>query len=123
MQGINYAKNLPTNYTNYQWQQDFQELKNEIKPSRFKYMSVGAINTLPHQRYKGKTQYQCYCDFINGILKSIRAGQKDYCFYVYHVEDLLKYEHDRLNVVWLDNEKCFCVSLNQFGKIGKEVKL
>lgn len=113
VQIINYAKNLPTNYTNYQWQQDFQELKNEIKPSGFKYMSVGVTTTLPYQKYQGKTQYQCYCDFINGILKSIRAGKKDYCFYVYHVKDLLQYEHDRLSVVWLNNEQCFQVSLKK----------
>ena len=64
-----------------------------------------------NRAYYGKTQYQYYCDFINGILKNIRRGEVDYCFYVYQIEELLKYEHDNLCAKYLDDDECFQVSL------------
>jgi hypothetical protein len=60
--------------------------------------------------YHGKTQYQQYCSFINNILRNIRRGEIDYCFYIYQVAELLKYE-ERLKVVWLQPEGCFRLSL------------
>ena len=63
--------------------------------------------------YHGKTQYQCYCDFINDVLNSIRRGKPDYCYYIYQIAELLKYEHDRLQAVWLEEERCFKLSLNK----------
>ena len=62
--------------------------------------------------YYGKSQYQYYCDFINDILSQIRKGKIDYCFYIYQIADLLKYEHDYLNATWLEKESCFRVSIN-----------
>lgn len=60
--------------------------------------------------YHGKAQYQQYCSFINNILRNIRRGEIDYCFYIYQVAELLKYE-ERLKVVWLQPEGCFRLSL------------
>lgn len=60
--------------------------------------------------YHGKTQYQQYCSFINNILRAIRRGEIDYCFYIYQIQDLLKYE-ERLKAVWLQSEGCFRLSL------------
>lgn len=63
--------------------------------------------------YHGKTQYQCYCSFINSILSNLRSGGVDYCFYIYQISELLKYEHDRLQADWLQDEKCFELRLNK----------
>lgn len=103
----------PKDYTDSQWQQDFIKIKAVVKPSLFKNMKV-----IPEPRnfsgtYHGKTQYQYYCDFINYILSGIRRGKPDYCFYIYQIAELLKYEHDRLQAVWLEEERCFKLSLNK----------
>ena len=102
----------PKGYTNSQWQLDFAEMKSRIKQGSTTLMPTirEATKTL-YQEYHGKTQYQRYCDFINDTLKSIRKGHIDYCFYIYQIEELLKYEHDKLKVDWLETERCFRVFL------------
>lgn len=103
----------PKDYTDSQWQQDLIRIRAVVQPSSFKKMRV-----IPEPRnfvgtYHGKTQYQCYCDFINDVLNSIRRGKPDYCYYIYQIAELLKYEHDRLQAVWLEEERCFKLSLNK----------
>lgn len=103
----------PKDYTDSQWQQDLIRIRAVVQPSSFKKMRV-----IPKPRnfvgtYHGKTQYQCYCDFINDVLNSIRRGKPDYCYYIYQIAELLKYEHDRLQAVWLEEERCFELSLNK----------
>lgn len=34
-------------------------------------------------------------------------------FYIYQIAELLKYEHDGLQAVWLEEERCFKLSLNK----------
>lgn len=100
-------------YSDSQWQLDFLDLKSKIKPCGFNMMpNVREVSETIYQKYHGKTQYQRYCDFINSILKNIRAGHIDYCFYIYQIAELLKYEHRNLNVTWLETERCFRVFLN-----------
>ena len=33
-----------------------------------------------------------YITFINSVLKSIRSGETDYCFYTYQIAELLRFE-------------------------------
>lgn len=61
--------------------------------------------------YHGDTQYQYYCRYINDILWSIRHGKVDYCYYIYQIAELLRFEHDRLQAVYLEQEHCFRLSL------------
>lgn len=89
----------PSDYTNEQWQRDLAELRIRIIPSMVKNM--------PDE----PTGDQIYCEFINSILFNLRRGNIDYCFYIYHIADLLKYEHDRLQALWLEKERCFRLSL------------
>lgn len=101
----------PKDYTNSQWQQDLIRIRAVVQPSSFKKMRV-----IPEPRnfvgtYHGKTQYQCYCDFINDVLNSIRRGKPDYCYYIYQIAELLKYEQDRLQAEWLEEYRCFKISL------------
>lgn len=106
------TKKPPINYTDSQWQSDFIELKSQIKQCNLPLMpSMREASGTIYQRYHGKTQYQQYCDFINSVLKNIRDGHIDYCFYIYQIAELLKYEHDNLKVTWLEAERCFRVFL------------
>ena len=103
----------PKNYSDLQWQQDFSRIREMVQPSSLKKMNV--IQE-PHNfvgTYHGNTQYQYYCDFINDILSNIRRGEVDYCFYIYQISELLKYEHDRLQAELLPNDGCFKLSLNK----------
>ena len=100
----------PKDYTNQQWQSDFEILKQFVTPAQENEMRIIRDTSL-YGSYHGKTQYQNYCSFINNILKNIRSGEVDYCFYIYQIADLLKYEQERLEVQWLQSERCFRVSL------------
>ena len=103
----------PSDYSDWQWQQDFKRIKSIINPSQFKKMNIIPEPVNVNGTYYGKTQYQYYCEFINDILSNIRRGKTDYCFYIYQVSELLKYEHDRLQAQWLPEEKCFKLWLNK----------
>ena len=81
----------PKEYSDSQWQHDFQFIKDKIKPSRFKRMKIIPESVSSYYSYHGKTQYQCYCTFINDILDNIRNGGIDYCFFIYQISELLKY--------------------------------
>ena len=103
----------PKNYTNSQWQQDLIRIRAVVQPASFNKMKI-----IPEPRnfkgtYYGKTQYQYYCDFINDVLNSIRRGKSDYCYYIYQIAELLKYEHDRLQAEWLEEYRCFKLSLKK----------
>lgn len=100
----------PKDYTNQQWQFDFEILKQFVTPAQENEMRIIRDTSL-YGSYHGKTQYQNYCSFINNILKNIRNGEVDYCFYIYQIADLLKYEQEKLEVQWLQSERCFRVSL------------
>lgn len=100
----------PNEYTNQEWQSDFEILKQTVTPAPENKMTV-VPDTSSYGSYHGKTQYQNYCSFINNILKNIRRGEIDYCYYIYQIADLLKYEKERLEVQWLQSERCFRVSL------------
>lgn len=99
-------------YTKEDWAKDFAAMKNRTKQSAvFQRMPVIADKKRKNETYHGKTQYQYYCSFINDILQMIRKGECDYCYTFYQVEELLKYEHDRLVAEWLPNFGCFKLSL------------
>lgn len=106
------TKSPPIDYTDSQWQSDFTDLKSQIKQCNSSLMpSIREVSETIYQEYHGKTQYQRYCDFINSVLKNIRCGHIDYCFYIYQIAELLRYEHDNLKVTWLEAERCFRVFL------------
>lgn len=92
----------------------FQRRERRMK-SRFAEPRVNGV--VEKSEHHGDTSYMMYCRFINGILQTIRGTanempQHDYCFYPYHIADLLRYEHDRLRTLWLEDEQCFEVWLD-----------
>ena len=65
----------------------------------------------PDRIYFGKSEYQSHCDFINSILSNIRKGESDYCYYIYQIAELLQFEQENLEAIWLEEDCAFCVSL------------
>ena len=106
------------NMTNDEWQTYFRALKMLVEQKRLRRIEDATLLYSDKKysenlgdAYYGDTIWQCYCQFINGILSFIRAGEEDYCFYIYQISELLKYEHDRLQTEWLPEPKCFRVWL------------
>lgn len=109
--------------TDGQWQEYFSIMKQMTEQGDEKRMklSTAGITINEHSvngqsEYHGETSYVYYCQFINSVLATIRGNASmppshDYCFYIYQIADLLHFEHDRLNVVWLERDKCFEVWL------------
>lgn len=112
MEVITEKTGRPSNdYTNTQWQEDFARIKASVLPVDSKRMKTVYDGQIFSSTYHGKTQYQYYCCFINDILENIRHGNTDYCFAVYQIADLLKYEHDRLQAKWSKRYHCFFLTL------------
>lgn len=112
-----FTKRAYIDMTDAEWQSYFNELRDDIEPSCARRMkvsyspSVNGITDNTYFAYCGETQWQYYCKFINSILSAIRKGERDYCYHIYQIKDLLRFEHDRLSVIWLPRHQCFEVSL------------
>lgn len=107
--------------TDETWQKEFEIRKLFITPYDKKVQKLGgrfskesARGTAENCRtYDGCTNWQSYCTFINDILRNIRAGQVDYCYYIYQIMDLAKLHFHDLKTkycdgyweVWLDSSK------------------
>lgn len=104
--------------TNDEWQTYFRALKMLVEQKKIRRIEDATLqysdkrhNEELASAYHGDTIWQCYCQFINGILGFIRSGEEDYCYYIYQISDLLKYEHDRLRTEWIPSLQCFRVWL------------
>lgn len=97
--------NDESDLTPSKWNKFFIQLKNLIGSSQSKVME--------HQTtiYGGDYDPESYSHYINRILFAIRRGVVDYCFRIYQVIDLMRYEHDRLQVQWNMSAQCFEVWL------------
>lgn len=110
-------KIAPVKMTDDEWQKYFEELRSNIKPYPKRYMEtsypilVNGYNGINYFAYCGDTEWQYYCKFINSVLSTIRKGEFDFCYHIYQISDLLRFEHDRLKAVWLPEHQCFEVSL------------
>lgn len=113
------AKRPPADMTDEMWQKYFSAMKLLTTQSQQRKMNTGYYSTINGHRiesqstYDGDTQWFRYCQFINSILSAIRHGQFDYCFNIYQITELLKYEHDRLRTMWMPDNQCFQVWLEQ----------
>ena len=100
--------------TDSAWQKQFYELRQVVNPSKDKNMKTSypvRVNGRCEKSNCGDTQWQNYCRFINDILKNIRLGERDYCYHIYQIKELLRFEHDKLVTEWLPEHQCFEVSL------------
>lgn len=113
------AKKPDKDMTDKEWQEYFGIMKTLTHQVKEKRMSCSTspilINGYSDNQftYQGDTQWTKYKEFINSILFAIRHGECDYCFYIYHIAELLRYEHDNLRTKWLPDDNCFQVWLNK----------
>lgn len=107
--------------TDKKWQKEFELRKLFIIPYEKnikklgKHFSkeTGKWNKETMGEYHGQTNWQEYCAYINDVLKNIRAGQVDYCYFIYQIIDLLKFHYEDLKTkycdgyweVWLEKEE------------------
>lgn len=94
--------------TNKEWQEQFQIMKLYITPHkksvsrmRGKFQRESGKQYADKQ-YDGITNRQSYCSFINDILKNIKAGSHDYCYFGYQIIDLLKFNYNNLRTKYHD---------------------
>lgn len=113
------AKNPPEEMTDEQWQKYFSAMKSLVMPVSEKKMNSARYSMTVNGRrideqsiYDGETTWYRYCQFINTILSAIRRNEKDYCYHIYQITDLLKFEHDRLRSCWMPEYQCFKVWLS-----------
>lgn len=110
-------KRIPLKMTDEEWQEYFSELRKKIKPSSEHLMKtsysiwVNGYKDISYFTYHSDTEWQYYCKFINSVLRTIRGGECDYCYHIYQISDLLRFEHDKLKTLWIPNQQCFEVSL------------
>lgn len=106
--------------TDQTWQREFMIRKLFITPFDKRIKKLGGRCSQESGRwdeesqgtYYGCTNWQSYCSFINDILKNIRKGQVDYCYYIFQIMDLLRFHYHDLRTryqdgyweVWLEKE-------------------
>lgn len=96
--------------TDKEWQEEFAIRKLYVTPYKQYHTKMGGRysqdvrkwNEDENGEYKGATNWQQYCFYINSILSSIRHGEHDYCYYKYQIMDLLKFHHDTLRTRYCD---------------------
>lgn len=103
--------------TRTQWISYFKQLRKMVDPCKSRFMVYvgdheGVTDLYGIQRtYYGDTAWHNYCKFINDVLRTIRSGKSDYCFYVYQIADLLRFENSQLRCAWEPEYECFRVWL------------
>lgn len=106
--------------TDEKWQEEFAVRKLFITPydksvkklGRHYSIESGTWNEKTRGLYYGPTNWQEICAHINDILRNIRSGQVDYCYFIYNVMELAKFHFDDLRTkycngywkVWLERE-------------------
>ena len=96
--------------TDEKWQKEFNirklfinPLPKDIKRMQGKYSKEsGSWNEETQGEYHGATNWQQYCSFINDALSTIRSGLTEYCYFIYQIDDLLKFHHDDLRTRYCD---------------------
>lgn len=87
--------------TDKKWQNEFEILKLYVTPSKKKQKVHGGKYSKDcgddfYEEYKGVTNWQSYCRYINDVMRCLRNGEREYCYFKYQIIDLLKYYHDEL---------------------------
>lgn len=89
--------------TDEKWQKEFLVRKmfitpfsKDVKKLGGKYSKESGIwNEETSGVYHGQTNWQEYCSYINDVLRTIKAGQVDYCYFIYQIMDLAKFNYGR----------------------------
>lgn len=96
--------------TDERWQKEFNIRKLFVNPfdKSIKKLGVqhskesGIWNEETQGAYCGATNWQEYCRYINDVLCNIRAGQVEYCYFIYQILDLLRFHFKDLRTRYCD---------------------
>lgn len=86
--------------TDEKWQQEFEIRKllarkhdPSVKTLKGLYSRKNSTwNEETQGTYHGETSWQQYCSFINDVLKNIKQGHFDYLYFIYQIDELLKFD-------------------------------
>jgi len=104
---LNYGRQSST-LTDKEWQNEFALMKLYITPNNKKITRMGGKFSRGQEKvsedreYDGVTNWQSYCSYINDVLRNIRKGNHDFCYYQYQLVDLLKFHYDNLRTRYCD---------------------
>ncbi len=104
--------------TNEQWQQEFRIRKSFIQTTSQKKLNCRQFrepdlwNPESNSSYHGATQWQNYCWYMNDVLRVIRKGDKDYCYFIYQVMELARFHFHELKTKYIPQYKCWEVWLD-----------
>lgn len=93
--------------TDEKWQTEFKIRKMFITPHSKKMKFLKGRHSTESGKwsesvtYHGMTNWQEYCSFINDILRNIRSGQVDYCYFIYQIMELARF-HDNLRTKYIN---------------------
>lgn len=82
-------------WNNKKWQAFYKILRLKVTPIKnpeYRKMRCSSVRLAEGEEYQGETNYQSYCRYLNDVLTSIRLGGTEYCYYIYQIADLLKFE-------------------------------
>ncbi len=106
--------------TDPEWQVEFELRKKFIEPY------PDHIKRLKPRRDEENTENGRYKNFINDVLHNIESSHlgSDYCYFIYQIEDLLKFHKDDLRTFYMADAQCFMVWLDEsyFKKKEEEKK-
>lgn len=96
--------------TDERWQKEFNVRKLFIEPFDKSVKKLGGQhskesgiwNEENQGTYHGTTNWQEYCRYINDVLCNIRAGQVEYCYFIYQIHDLLRFHFKDLRTRYCD---------------------
>mgnify|MGYP001625089071 CR=1 FL=1 len=98
------------NLTDKQWQEEFHLRRLYITPCKKQKKMGGRYSqdirkwNTEAEEYKGVTNWQRYCSFINDVLSEIRSGKIEYVFFKYQILDLLKFHYNSLKTKYIEGE-------------------
>ena len=109
MSNHNYSTGRPSStLTDKEWQTELEIRKLYIKPYDKNIKRLGGRYSseygrdVPGKKYDGSTGWQSYCYFINDVMKQIRSGFVEYCYYYYQITELLHFHYDDLRTRYID---------------------
>lgn len=96
--------------TEERWQKEFELRKRFVVPYGKNVKLLGGKHSREsgvwaeetNRQYDGQTNWQSYCSYINDVLRRIRKGQTDYCYYIYQIMDLVKFHPNNLKTKYCD---------------------
>lgn len=103
--------------TDAKWQKRFAVMRTIVTPSLESKMSkrVGGIfvngERINDNIDKTQLSWIRYRSYINDVLSQIRQGKHDYCYFIYQITDLLRYENTRLQTRYFPDGEYFEVWL------------